>query len=244
MSKFLFTLILVVFCSSALLAAIPKPSPGLSAEEILTMPEQNRYLLTQKKADEYYPALMNISKSPQQTLAMRWKALTLAAHLKKAKALPELQEALRAQEWFMRNAALVSIQSFDPLQGKAAAKILLQDKALVVRSAAVDVLSKDLDPKTRALLWTELDASYNFRNKQGLWVRGQILSSLSIQPEKSETQKFVKFLNQDDIGNQKHAIAALEILAGKQLGTKKSSLQQRKTLWLNWAKANPDFSTL
>jgi HEAT repeat protein len=243
MNKSVFTSICVIFFVPALFAAIPKQS-SLSIEEVLTMPEQNRFILAQKKTDEYYPKLIQISKSPQQTLAMRWKALTLAAYLKKAKALPELQTALKSQEWFMRNAALIAIQSFDPIQAKNAAKELISDKALVVRSAAVDVLSKDLDPKTRELLWSELNASYNFKRKQSLWVRDQIISTLAIQPERNEIAKFNKILFQEDSANQTHALAALENLTNQKFGKKNASLKERKNLWNKWVKTNPEFKAL
>ncbi len=192
------SLFLSLLLAPALFAAIPpkvatKVDIGLLAEEILTMPEKNRYMVAEKKADELFPALVTLSQSEKKAMPVRWKALTLAAYLKKEKYLPELEKALKSKEWFMRNAGLVAIYSFDKKRAQSVAKDLIKDKALVVRSAAIEVLGNqpELAPETRDLFWEEMSASYNFRQKQGLWVREQILEKLAANPEKKEMPLFV-----------------------------------------------------
>lgn len=232
--------------SSVAFAAIPpkviEKTDVLSlAEEILTMPERNRYMVAEKKADELFPALITLSQTEKKSMQVRWKALTLAAYLKKNKAMPELEKALKSKEWFMRNAGLVAIQSFDARKAEMAAKDLIKDKALVVRSAAVEVLGAGagMTQATRDLFWEEMNANYNFRQKQGLWVREQILEKLAQNPEKNEMPLFVKALKEEP---KMHAtaIVAMEKIAQTKLGKANTTIEQKRKLWIQWAKNNPN----
>lgn len=234
----------VLIFGQSLFAAIPKQvekkaDVGALAEEILTMPEKNRFAVAEKKADELFPVLITLSQSEKKSMQTRWKALTLAAHLKKGQAMPELEKALKSKEWFMRNAGLVAIQSFNAPKAMKAAKDLLKDKALVVRSAAVEVIGsqKELGPETRDLLWEEMNASYNFRQKQGLWVREQILEKLAQSPEKKEMPLFLKALREEPKMHAS-AIVAMEKLADTKLGKANSTTDQKRQLWIQWAKNN------
>lgn len=226
------------------LSAIPQKinsSPSL-ASEILSMPEANRKQIAIQQSEALYPELIQISKASDQPMPMRWKALTLAAYLGRDKALPELEAALKSPEWFMRNAALVAMQTYHPAKAPKAAEALIKDKALVVRSAAVEVLGTVKNRKTRDLLWEEMDAGYNFRKKQGLWIRSQILSKLSESPEAKESSLFIQALKDKDSRMHRPAIAALEKLTSTQLGKPKTKMAEKRELWLQWAKANPQFT--
>lgn len=233
----------VGFFSLLAIAAIPpkvatKTDLPMLAEEILTLPEKNRYLVAEKKSDELYPVLIEFSKSEKKSMQTRWKALTLAVHLVGEKSLPEVEQALKAPEWFMRNAGLVALQSIDPEKAKARAKGLMKDKALVVRSAAVEVIGNDLDTSTRDLFWDELEASYNFRQKQGLWVRGQILEKLAAHPEKKEIPLFVKALKDKDLKLHSSAIAALERTTQVKLGKSHEGLSEKRQMWIQWVRSH------
>lgn len=224
-------------------AAIPpkvasKTDLPMLVEEILSMPEKNRYLVADKKSEELYPILIDFSKSEKKSMPTRWKALTLAAHLKGEGSLPDIEQALKAPEWFMRNAALIALQSFDPAKAKLRARILLKDKALVVRSAAVDVIGIELDAAARDLFWEEFDATYNFRQKQGLWVRRQILEKLAVNPGKKEISLFAKALKDKDSKLHPTAVVALERLTQLKLGKGQDGLAERRQMWIKWVQAH------
>lgn len=242
LKKRLFVFIIGLSSLSAMAAIPPKVASKadlpMLVEEILSMPEKNRYLVAEKKSDELYPILIEFSKSEKKSMSTRWKALTLAAHLKGEKSLSEMELALKAPEWFMRNAGLIALQSFDPIKARLHAKSLMKDKALVVRSAAVDVIGNDLDAATRDLFWEEMEASYNFRQKQSLWVRRQILEKLAINPAKKEISLFAKALNDKDLKLHPTAVIALERLTQLKLGKGQEGLPEKRQMWIKWVQAH------
>jgi hypothetical protein len=208
------------------------------ALEVLAMPEQNRILVAKEKSQELYPSLITLAQSDAETMQVRWKALTLAAQLNPKLVLPELEKAIKSPLWFMRNAALVAMQSQHPQAAKKAALVLIKDKALVVRSAAVDALGADLDSASRDLLWEEMEAKYNYRKNQSLWIREQILGKLALSPEPREAALFYKALNEKNTKMHEPAILALENLNQRKLGSPSQKVSQKRELWLQWAKAH------
>ncbi len=113
-----------------------------TADEILTLPEPLRQQHVIGRENELYPQMISIAFSKKQSVEMRWKALTMSAHLKKQDSVVDLKKALASPDWFMRNAALLALQSVSPAEGRKAAQILINDKALVVRSAAGSVATR------------------------------------------------------------------------------------------------------
>lgn len=234
---FLLTAVLGFVHPQVVFAAVPiakKIEPSIQALELLSLPEKNReaLILTQRNRDQLGQELMAFSLKEDQPMGNRWRALTLGALARGQASQPELEKALKHEQWFMRNAALVAIERLFPQQLKTAALSLLHDKALVVRSAAVKALSHRLDSASREQLWEELDQTYNFKNKQSLWVRAQILSVLAEEPEKRELPVFAKTLRDKDSRLHFYSIAALEKIANKKLGSERSSLAEKRDLWL------------
>ena len=87
------TTFLWVFSSQAAIA--PKSVKALEdAYDVLTLPETNQKQVAMGKADTLYPALIRISRSSEEPMQTRWRALTLAASLKSQQVLPELEQAL------------------------------------------------------------------------------------------------------------------------------------------------------
>lgn len=135
----------------------------------------------------------------------------------------------------MRNAALVAATDVNPRKAKEMAVDLLNDKALVVRSAAVSVLSAKLDDDGREALWEQLENKKNYRKKQGLFIRSQILQILAKDPLKKELPLFVRHLRSNDQRLHPSAIVALEKVTSQKMGTTKDSLDQKRSLWVKWA---------
>jgi hypothetical protein len=211
----------------------------ISAEELISIPAANRMQLASTlKNTNISQQLWQMAFDPKKDMGTRWKSLTLAAQINRENAGPALDKAIKSDEWFMRNAALVAYKEVFPDQSQAIAEKLLKDKALVVRSAAVDVLPTKLSDGLREKLWTELYQDYNFRKKQSLFVRGMILQKLAAEPRSQEKVLFVKALQEQDSRLHSPAIVALEKISQKILGDQKTKFEKKRALWLNWAKKN------
>lgn len=220
-------------------AAVPALSevPEISLRELLSMPEKNREVVAQtQKKPNLYPDLLKLAFDKEEIFQIRWKALTLAASLRGEKATPDVLKACEANEWFMKNACLVSLHRINAPKAKEQSQKLISDKALVVRSAAVQVLARDLTAKTRDLFWEEMDKPYNFRGQQSLWIRSEILDALAKQPAQQEFANFAKTLKDKDSRLHFYAVSALERLSNKRLGDKKTTLSQKRDLWLKTIK--------
>lgn len=169
------------------------------------------------KKSETLDSLKEMALSEKYEMPERWKALTSLTYMQKEQAVPVLQKALEAKEWFMRNAGLVGMQYVNEIEAKKSARKLLKDKALIVRSAAVDVLAKDCSSKDRELLWEQLHDKINFRKGQSLWIRSQIVKILSEGPLKEEFSLFLKYVKEDDLQIQNASAAALEKITKRKL---------------------------
>lgn len=219
MNKFILSL--VVFGVHSVTVAAPmkaKVDTG-TVLDILAMPEQNRYQTAVRLPDqELYKELMTIAGEVGRGHTLRWRALTLAAQIKGIGALKDMWAKLNSKEWFVRNAALLGIHHVSAEEGHKAALRLLKDPALVVRSAAVAMLKDDLTRSERDLLWEELNANYNFRGTQSLWVRGEILQKLALRPAQLEAPLFRALLKDKDqrlYPGARQALASLGIKTSK-----------------------------
>ncbi|MGZ3797012.1 MAG: HEAT repeat domain-containing protein, partial [Pseudobdellovibrionaceae bacterium] len=157
-------------------AAIPaKNTLSPRVMEILNLPPENRTQALLATTQDMYKDFLAVAFSESQSMRFRWRALMLAAENRREKATPDLLKAANHKQWFMRNAALVALAEVNEAEAQKLAKKLVKDKALVVRSAAVDILQKNARPEVRDLLWEEVSQKYNFRNKESLWIRAQIV---------------------------------------------------------------------
>lgn len=224
MHKILMASLIVTGLSSSVLA-VPaglSSSTLTSAMEVLNLPAENRRMLLSEIGDKHYDSFIALAFNDQQTMSVRWRALTAAAECRREKATADLIKAGSDKAWYMRNAALVALQEVNPVQSEVLAQKLLKDKALVVRSAAVLALEKSTNPEVRDMLWDELNQSYNFKNKESLWIRHQIVGVLGLKPRNSELKVFGDLLKDKDARVQVSAIRGLEKLTGVKLADEAS----------------------
>jgi hypothetical protein len=179
-----------------------------------------------------------IKTAANSTLGMsqRWGALLKAADLARREQIAEIQKFSQANEWYMRNASLVALQKADLKSALTTAKVLVQDKALVVRSAAVDVLANNLDSKTKNLLKGELNKAYNFNRKSSLWIREQIVEKLAAVARIEDRDFFVKNLNDSDKKVALISAQALEKITGRPVNPTEQTQYLKK--WKALAEAN------
>jgi hypothetical protein len=209
----------------------------ISVEEILAMPAANRAAIAQSQAQpKLYSELIDIAFDKKQNYQKRWSALTLASQVGGPKAVGDLEKALQASEWFMRNAALLSLQQISEAKAKSWAVKLLKDESLVVRSAAVLALPDQLSPLEREVLWQELTSKYNFRGQQSLWIRAQLLEGLAKAPQKNEMILFSKYLADKDNRLVLPAMAALEKISPQAEISVAQPMNQRKKAWQSWVR--------
>lgn len=229
---FLSSLVLTALSSSVFAAPAVSSSKALnSALEVLNLPTENRKMLVQQRGGSLYPGLMQVAFSDKYPMALRWKALVAGAQSKGKESTADLLKAGKSKEWYMRNAALVALSEVNPLEGKQLAMQLVQDKALVVRSAAVEVLQKNVTADVRDILWRELEKSYNYKSKQSLWIRSQIVGALAMKPQNGEAKTFVKLLSDSDQRIHPPAVQGLERLTGVKLGDEKTKTSDLAKMW-------------
>jgi hypothetical protein len=77
---------------------------------------------------------------------------------------------------------------------------------------------------------------YNFRNKESLWIRAQIVEVLAQKPADHELKIFSKLLQDKDVRVQTAAIGGMEKLTGVKLGEAQSSHEKIVLLWQDYAR--------
>lgn len=207
MKKLIFVLL---FSPMIAAASVPESARLASAVEIVKQPIE---AMTQEKREQlkpFYDEVLKIAASNSQSIKLRWKALILAAKIKPDMASKDIAAFAKHEDWFMRNATLTAVQEVNLEAAKKVAEELLKDKALVVRSAAVDVLSQQLSAESRERLWNELNQKYNFKGTQSLWIRSQIVESLNRNPRDEEIRRFSKALFDKDQAVRAAAVVAME----------------------------------
>lgn len=156
-------------------AAVPS---RVKMEGILRQPLENRIESLSQKNSQSREQLEQLAFDSSQRLDTRWRAVTALGRVYPKESRPTLEKALRSPEWFMRNAALVVLPYADRSWAVNWARVLVHDPALVVRTAAVQVIRKLRATEAEALLWEKLYSSENFRGGQSLWIRRHILETL------------------------------------------------------------------
>ena len=100
------------------------------------------------------------------------------------------------------------------------AQILLKDKALVVRSAAVDVLASRYNIENRNILADELSKPYNFSRKQSLWIRSKIFNIIAAKASVDDRSFLTRYLFDSDDKIVRQAAVSLERITDVHLDEK------------------------
>jgi len=233
--------LIFIFTASSVQSSID-PKIGISLEvpvsttmRSLDYPLKQRIQSLRQQGDSGYNNLNKMAFSKELHMSIRWRALTSMAILRGKKSLPELIRAVELPAWFMRNAALIGMQRADLNEAKRWARKLLDDKALIVRSAAVRNIKKLNDRRSSTKLWQTLNNKNNYYNGRSLFIRRQIVETLGQLSRHGEEKKFIKILYDTDPRLYAPAIAALERLTGHQFGKKNEPIQYKSIYWKQWA---------
>jgi len=239
-------LVIGAFAAAAVLIAFPTLAFAAKPDtaSALSLPYQNRVSVLERQGPEGLRSLVSTMFDEKAPVELRWRAVISVGKIGKTYMSPELERAAQSKDWFMRNAALIALEDANPTLARKWARSLLRDKALVVRSAAVDTLVHLHDVTSTDLLWTQLESKQNFRGTQSLWIRHQIVDALSALPVKGDTSKFVALLDDGDEKTQAAAIHALESRTGTTLGKAQEPVKFRKAYWVKWWREHASEATL
>lgn len=157
-----------------------------------------------------YAAQLSVAKNSTLQMGTRWSALLKAAELASSDQLEDIRAFTQSSDWYMRNAAMMALTKMGGDHGVDEAKKLVNDKALVVRSAAIDIIATKYTRENRKILADELNQPYNFKGKQSLWIRPQIMRLLAARASRDDRTFFVRSLFDQDVQIGKLAAETLE----------------------------------
>ena len=234
MKAIVLTAAAVVMTSSLSFAAIPKGSDPVRAA--LELPMGQRVSSLRRQGPEGYKTLAAIMFDEKESMATRWKAVTAAGRLGGKSAQPEIERALKHETWYMRNAGLVAMRGIDNAKALSWAKRLLDDKALLVRVAAVEAIGEIGSSKDAPALWEKLNSKQSFKKGQSLFIRQRIVEALARIESSGKEAAFMQILNDPDVMLHQPAIQALERMTRKSFGSGELDLKSQRAQWLNWWK--------
>lgn len=179
----------------------------------LQLPLQNRINALKMQGPDYFKRLQEIAKSDSENLEVRWRAITAMGRMEPAAAQASLDEFLQSDKWFLRNAAAVVLHYGERKWAISWAAKLLKDKALVVRTGAVEAIKKMNAIEVEQELWASLYAQDNFKGGKSLWIRKHIADTLSNFAHPGQQNAFIKILRDEDPRLHPFALKALTKLS-------------------------------
>lgn len=169
---------------------------------------------------------------PRANLQARWRAITTMGRMSQNTFRRELDRALSAREWFLRNAALIALQTGDRSRAVSWSQKLLSDPALIVRTQAVrNLIALDARECEREL-WKALYDRENFKGDASLWVRAHIAEALSRFAGPGRTARFHRMLMDTDSRLHRWAVEGLEASTGMRLTNSREPVTVRREQWL------------
>lgn len=184
-----------------------------------------------EREETNFTAQYQIASNGALSMTQRWKALLKAAELAEGAEMNKVLAFAESKDWYMRNATLVALDKLGNDMVYEKAKVLVTDKALVVRSAAVDILSRSNSREIRKIFSQELAKPYNFSGKTSLWIRAQIMKHLIQSPTEEEKPFFAHYLFDRD-----RQIAEMSTIALEKVTNIKFDGKDRLAQWKKVAK--------
>lgn len=209
--------VVIILVPLLLMGSIKKNTNIMDLDElknILQLPEQNRKLVITERKLNWATILPAAIEDEKLDYSLRWKAVSLYGFKEQKKSLDYLVKLTKRDEWFLRNAAFLTIQSLDSKLALKVSKDLIKDKALIVRSAVVDFLSLNVTEEVKKIFWTELENPINYRQNQSLWVRSQMMSVLAKHSHLDDLENFKKYIKDKDSEVSKTSVQALLKISG------------------------------
>lgn len=186
-----------------------------------------------KDPKKSYPALALLATDPHLSIQSRWRAVVTMGRLNAKAFRAELDKALNSKEWFMRNSALIALQTDERERAVYWSTKLLTDPSLMVRTQAVRNLIGLDAREAEPILWQQLQAKHNYRGEQSLWIRAHIAEALSRFAMKGRARHFQNLLLDRDERLHKWAIIGLESVTGYKMSDRKEPVEVKRQKWLS-----------
>ncbi|MCB0419516.1 MAG: HEAT repeat domain-containing protein [Bdellovibrionales bacterium] len=199
----------------------------------LRLPRINRINALRQLGKGYAPILAALAFEKSESLQVRWRAVTSLGEAFPGQAQKTLAKALSSNEWYLRNAGLIGMTHVSRSRSLSWAGKLLDDPALVVRTAAVKTISSLNGQHLEGQLWRKLYSKENYNKGKSLWIRKHIAKTLSQFAKAGRESYFMRVLSDSDTSLHPYAINALETLHGKK-APENSTLEIQRVSWIKW----------
>jgi HEAT repeat protein len=187
----------------------------------------------QLKPQGSYAFLSRSAFDKKNTLQTRWRAITTMGRIDPGTFRKDIDRAIASGDWYMRNAALIALQSDERPRAIQISMKLLDDPALVVRTQAVRNLIQLEAREAEPRMWQKIFSEKNFRGKESLWVRVHLAEALAGFATPGHLKSFQRLLMDPDERLHKWAILGLENTTGVKLGGRELSTEIRRQQWLS-----------
>lgn len=225
--RHIFALMVLLFTGFVQAEDIPFEMSGYLSQPLDT---RVKLFLQAKTEGERY--LAHVAFDPKMGLQQRWRAITTMGRMNPTRFQKELERALKSKDWFMRNAALIALQTASHDFAVQQSTALLSDPALVVRTQAVRNLIQLDARETEPRLWREIFSPRNFRGTESLWVRAHMAEALAKFTTPGRAKFFQRLLLEPDERLHKWAVIGLESTTGFKMTDRGEPVVIRRQKWL------------
>lgn len=177
---------------------------------------------------------LKLALNQRAPMSQRWIAVINSFDVAVDQEMKQLSQLFEHKDWFIRNASLLAIEKKDKLKAEQFAIKSIKDRALVVRSAAAEILIKLDNEGTLKTLKEELNQPYNFRGQQSLWIRGQMMGYLITKTDQVDRDFYVQGLFDKDTAIAELSMQALEKKTAYIIDEKDN--RKKLTLWKDHVK--------
>lgn len=220
-------ILLISFLFSSQAVAAP------ALDTILSKPLQERLSEFRQRRDVTDQFLIRVARDKNSGVQARWRAVTTMGRLDPYRFQKNIDEALKSRDWFLRQAALIALQTDQRDRAVEWSMRLLRDPALMVRTQAVSNLILFDAREAEPLLWHEIWERRNFHGKESLWIRAHLAEAVAHFSVPGRTRAFEKLLLDPDPRLYKWAIEGLEASTGMRLTGSNEPIEVRRQKWLS-----------
>ena len=186
------------------------------------------------------PPLLRILQSEAEKDELRWASLFGVARFAGKRSYGLLKKYAEHKSWLMRDASLRVMAALGAQELRPTVERALKDKALVVRTTAVDVIGHMKLKASAPLLVEALFDPANYRKDHPLWIHGHILQVLREFKYEAAMPRLVELLEaKKDSKLRAQVVATLETITGRDFGDKPVS--EQVYLWKRHALSEKTF---